>query len=184
MPLLREAWSQAGRDLAPCIGQYPRPFAQEYNMQQFHGRNVIEIVTTWVAGRKLQLPRCSCPDMTSCMLMLADMSRCLCTLVDMAPVQTLLMEDMPPGELHQLLHANDLLNAALQRWQALLALGVDDLADPSGDLLAISDTSMSVCCMSSAIQALTSRCFWQYDLACAHQSGYKSCRPCILPLEG
>ncbi|KAK9833782.1 hypothetical protein WJX74_005707 [Apatococcus lobatus] len=47
-------------------------------------------------------------------------------------IETLLMEDMPPSELHQLLHANDLLNAALQRWQALLALGVDDLADPSG----------------------------------------------------
>ena len=66
---------------------------------------------------------------------------CLGISSDMDPVQTLLMEDMPPKELHQLLHANDLLNASLQRWQALLALGVDDLADPSGDVPAPSDTA-------------------------------------------
>ena len=62
---------------------------------------------------------------------------CVCSGIcdDSWAVQTLLMEDMPPSELHQLLHANDLLNAALQRWQALLALGLDDLADPSGNPL-------------------------------------------------
>ena len=59
-------------------------------------------------------------------------SKCIGKSDDSWAMQTLLMEDMPPDELHQLLHANDLLNAALQRWQALLALGVDDLADPSG----------------------------------------------------
>ena len=47
-------------------------------------------------------------------------------------LQGMLLEDMPPNELHQLLHANDLLNASLQRWQALLALGVEHFADPSG----------------------------------------------------
>ncbi len=50
----------------------------------------------------------------------------------------MLLEDMPPNELHELLHANDLLNASLQRWQALLALGVEHFADPSGILLLVS----------------------------------------------